>query len=102
ADGVYHVRTFAFPATPDASISFAGGESFVYRLTLTSGGLIDGAMPLALARGEPTTVEACGWNLAEADKNRVLEPATDDAIDLFSPHWAGSLTLPVMPHRSLV
>jgi hypothetical protein len=102
AEGVYHVRTFAFPSTPDASISFAGGENFIYRLTLTTLGLLDGALPLAVTRGEAATVEACGWNLADADKRRTLEPPTGDSIELFSPQWAGSIALPVVPHRSLV
>src|SRR4051812_27004785 len=36
-DGTYVVRLFAFPAVPDASVRFAGGERFIYRLTLTAG-----------------------------------------------------------------
>jgi hypothetical protein len=103
ADGVYLIRIFAFPAAPDASISFAGGETYVYRLTVTSGAFIDGALPLAVSRGVPTEVEACGWNLLEADKRRLIEPPADSAdVRLFSPQWGNSLTLPVLPHRSLV
>src|SRR5207249_3560288 len=40
ADGTYLVRTFAFPAEPDARIGFAGGDAFVYRLTLTTQGFL--------------------------------------------------------------
>ena len=35
-DGRYVVRVFAFPATPDASVRFGGGDRFLYRLTLTT------------------------------------------------------------------
>jgi hypothetical protein len=62
-DGTYVVRTFAFPAVPDASIRFAGGESYVYRLTLTTGGYADHPWPLSVARIQPGPVEMVGWNI---------------------------------------
>lgn len=96
ADGIYLVRVFAFPATPDASISLAGGETFVYRLTVTTGGFLDAALPLAVSRA-PSTVEACGWNIPAADKRLALTPSADQtSVDLFSPQWAGALSLPVV------
>src|SRR5262245_40256096 len=54
--GTYIVRLFAFPAKPDSSIRFAGGSDFVYRLTLTTGGFIDYAFPLAIGRDGPRVV----------------------------------------------
>ena len=63
AAGTYIVRLFAFPATPDSSIRFAGGSAFVYRLTLTTGGFLDYAFPLAVGRDGPAVVEAIGWNI---------------------------------------
>ena len=66
ADGTYIVRLFAFPAKPDSSIRFAGGESFVYRLTLTTGGFLDHAFPLAVSRDGPAAVDAVGPNIPEA------------------------------------
>ncbi|MDZ4818592.1 MAG: PPC domain-containing protein [Planctomycetota bacterium] len=45
--GKYLVRVFAFPDSPGRDIEFAGGERFVYRLTLTTGGLVDYAFPVA-------------------------------------------------------
>ena len=66
ADGTYIVRLFAFPATPDSSIRFAGGDAFVYRLTLTTGGFLDYAFPLAVGRDGPEAVEAVGWNIPAA------------------------------------
>jgi hypothetical protein len=65
-DGTYVVRTFAFPAVPDSSIRFAGGESYVYRLTLTTGGYADHPWPLSVARIQPAPVEMVGWNIPPA------------------------------------
>jgi hypothetical protein len=61
--GRYVVRAFAFPAVPDSSIRFAGGESYIYRLTLTTGGYADHPWPLAVCRNRPDPVELVGWNI---------------------------------------
>jgi hypothetical protein len=79
SDGMYIVRLFAFPAKPDSSIRFAGGSDYVYRLTLTTGGFIDYAFPLAVGRGGPNVVEAVGWNIPAAA--RVLAIPESDASD---------------------
>ena len=47
-EGGYIVRTFAFPAQPSSGIRFAGGPTYIYRLTLTAGGFADYAFPLAV------------------------------------------------------
>ena len=52
-DGTYLVRTFGFPAVPDAAIRFTGSDVCIYRLTLTTGGFVDHAYPLAVARASP-------------------------------------------------
>ncbi|MFO0907935.1 MAG: PPC domain-containing protein [Isosphaeraceae bacterium] len=65
ADGLYVVRTFAFPATPDSRIGFSGGDAYLYRLTLTTGPFADHAVPLAVTRGQPGKVQVEGWNLGE-------------------------------------
>lgn len=36
-DGTYLVRLFAYPSEPNSSIAYAGGDNYVYRLTLTKG-----------------------------------------------------------------
>src|SRR5207247_2637205 len=61
-DGAYLVRLFAFPATPDAAVRFAGGDDHIYRLTLTTGPFLDHALPLAVPK-EESQVELTGWNL---------------------------------------
>jgi hypothetical protein len=102
ADGTYVVRAFAFPAEPDAGIRFAGGENFVYRLTLTTGGFADHPWPLAVSRTEPGTVEAAGWNVpAEAKALKVTPAAGADAVSLGHPRLAGTLSVLVEPHRCL-
>lgn len=63
ADGTYRVRIFAFPATPDSTIGFAGASNYIYRLTVTTGGYLDHGYPLAVARSDPGRVEAHGWNV---------------------------------------
>ncbi|WP_165246444.1 PPC domain-containing protein [Paludisphaera soli] len=90
APGVYTVRLFAFPATPDSTIRFAGGDAYTYRLTLTTGGFIENAFPLAVSAESATAIRAVGPNIAETDS--VLEiPAGDqsDRILLTHPSLAG-------------
>jgi hypothetical protein len=82
ATGSYIVRLFAFPATPDSSIRFAGGSAYVYRLTLTTGGYLDYAFPLAIDRGGSQTVEAIGWNIPKDIKG--LPIALTDASDMIT------------------
>ncbi len=36
-DGIYVIRVFGFPATPNSTIGFSGGDRMVYRLTVTKG-----------------------------------------------------------------
>ena len=55
--GTFLVRVFAFPATPDSTIGFAGGNDFVYRLTLTTGQLLDHSLPMAVASSGVTELQ---------------------------------------------
>ncbi len=80
--GNYLVRVFAFPATPDSSVRFAGGDDYVYRLTLTTGPFIDHALPLAATR-EESPVTLGGWNL-EAAAIAIVPPLSAEA-DLLMP-----------------
>ncbi len=103
ATGNYLVRVFGFPAAPDTSISLAGAESYVYRLSIVASGFLDAAFPLAVAKDATTAVELVGWNLPEAAKILQVKPAAGaDFVDVFEPSLAESLSLPVEPHPSLV
>jgi hypothetical protein len=92
-DGTYLVRTFAFPAEPNSSIAFAGGENFVYRLTITTGAFVDFALPLAVCGDESTELRLFGSNLpseslvfadpgVQTDRAFVLPPQSAAALEL--------------------
>ncbi len=82
--GVYTIRLFAFPATPDGSVRFAGGDNYQYRLTLTTAPFADYPWPLAIARNSKAKVELHGWNLGEKYR-RVAVAKTDEAETVLSP-----------------
>ena len=94
-DGQYLVRLFAFPSEPDSSIRFAGGDSYLYRLTLTTGGFLDHALPLAVGP-EAGSVRLGGWNLP-AELAVLSVPAAAQATDpllerVFHPDLAGAMS----------
>ena len=84
--GAYLVRLFAFPATPDNSIRFAGGDDYLYRLTLTTGPFIDHALPLAVPR-EESQVLLGGWNL-EPNAAAIVPPLSAEPNPLTPPDGA--------------
>jgi len=65
ADGVYIVRTWAFPATPDSGIRLFGSPACVYRLLLTTGPFVDHVRPAAIQAGLAQQVRLQGWNLPD-------------------------------------
>ena len=101
--GSYLVRVFGFPAAPNTTIALAGADTYVYRLTITTGAFLDAAFPLAVAKDASTSLELIGWNLPDAATRRELRPAAGaETVEVFDPSLADSLTLPVEPHPSLV
>jgi hypothetical protein len=102
-DGTYVVRAFAFPATPDSGIRFAGGDAFIYRLTVTTAGYADYVWPLAVPRFKPGTVEVIGWNLPEAAKQlRVRPRVNSDTATLAHRDLANPFQVRVEPHACFV
>jgi hypothetical protein len=108
--GSYLVRLFAFPATPDSSIRFAGGDDYVYRLTLTTGPYIDHVLPLA-APFEESQVRLGGWNLAGtsttivpslANEASELTPPDSPLVWIWKPGVAGALAIPRSEYPSIV
>ena len=81
ADGDYVVRAFAFPFVQTSTIRFAGAASYVYRLTLTTGGFVDHAFPPVVSRSGPGSVEVMGWNIPEAARRLEVEPSGDSEAD---------------------
>jgi hypothetical protein len=104
ADGTYTVRLFAFPETPDSSIAFAGGDSFIYRLTLTTGGYLEGVFPLAVSRESASAVEAIGPNIPEEARLLPVDAKGDprDLLRLSHPLLAGTADVQVVPFPALV
>jgi len=101
-DGTYKVRIFAFPATPNSTIAFSGGDNYVYRLTITTGPYFDHGFPMAVSRQDPKPVEAHGWNLPP--EGRPLEVGTTeerDVVTLSHPDIANVVEIPVIAHPSL-
>ncbi|MDB5336670.1 MAG: putative pre-peptidase [Planctomycetaceae bacterium] len=102
ADGQYYVRTFAFPAQTDSSVNFAGGPSWLYRLTITADRFTDFVLPLAVTRGVAGEVEARGWNLG-AEPVKTAIPASDtDEITVLVPQSGNVVTVPTVPFAVLV
>jgi hypothetical protein len=73
--GVYFVRLFAFPAKPSADIQLAGGEDYVYRLTVTSQAAASYAFPLSIGRSGRQAVQLRGWNLSPGTSRRPRRPS---------------------------
>jgi hypothetical protein len=101
ADGLFVVRLYAFPAEPDSSIRFAGAETYVYRLTLTTGPFADHAWPLVVSRKEPGEVKAIGWNLP-AESRLSGKPGDEDELTLFEPRFIRPVKVRVEPHPCVV
>jgi hypothetical protein len=102
-DGTFVVRAFAFPAVPDTTIRFSGGESYVYRLTLTTGGFADYPWPLAAQRNKPATVEMVGWNILElARRVAVCTAGPTGDTQVAHPAVANTVDVRVEPHPCLV
>jgi hypothetical protein len=103
AGGTYLVRVFAFPAQPDSSINFAGGDNYLYRLALTTGSFVDHTLPLAVTRGSAPDLALSGWKLPSPTLR--LEPAAQDWRDnwLWQPPDAqGLVPLRIVDHPSPV
>lgn len=102
-DGRYFVRLFAFPATPNSTIGFAGSNDFVYRLTLTAAGFVDHAFPMAVPRSGSQDVQLFGWNLATDLKPlTIVAKDASRAATLFVPDIANEITLPAVDQSCVV
>lgn len=101
--GTYLVGLFAFPADPNSTIRYAGAASYVYRLTLTTSGFVDHALPLVLRPGERAEVQAFGWNLPDSARQLTIDvPADARHLSLWHPEWSNTLDLPVRPQPPFV
>lgn len=101
-DGIYLVRTFAFPATPTSRIDFAGDEAYVYRLTLTTGGFADHAWPLAVTTGGTPEVTIEGWNIPDDAQSLTAARVVDSIARFAHPELASTVDALVEPTASAV
>ncbi|MBX3413543.1 MAG: PPC domain-containing protein [Pirellulales bacterium] len=101
-DGIWHVRVFGFPSTPNSTIGFDGGGDHLYRLLLTTGPYVDATRPLAVSSTVPVTLEPQGWNLPANLPPLVATPHEDFELDLASEVLTGALRVPVVAHESLL
>src|SRR5262249_33370778 len=98
ATAAYIVRVFAFPATPNSSIRFAGGNAFVYRLKVTTAGYLDYAFPLADGRNGPQCVQAIGWNIPKVSQTLpIVANESSETITVFHSSLADSALVRRVP-----
>jgi len=65
SDGTWFVRAFAFSSAPNSTIQFAGAADYVYRLTLSTGPVVEHTSPVVkFAEDAETSFSLHGWNLA--------------------------------------
>ncbi len=102
-DGVYLVRAFAFPSVPTAAIRLAGADTFIYRLTLTTGGYVECAFPPAVHGAAPAAVDAVGWNIPAAARSMTIPASGEfDLLTLTHPLWANTTTIRREPHATVL
>jgi len=90
-DGSYVARTFAFPLTPNSSIAFAGGSTFIYRLTLTTGGFVDHVFPLSAQPEVSADTLLFGWNLPAGALITQASSSHRDRLFASHPEFASSV-----------
>jgi hypothetical protein len=99
--GIWRVRVFGFPAIADQSIGLAGNETFLYRLTLSTGPVVDYTLPLAIAREGTQSIELHGWNLPAELSRLSVTPSSESEHLLEHTGLSGVLRLPVVDHASV-
>ncbi|MBL8892748.1 MAG: hypothetical protein JNL67_22420 [Planctomycetaceae bacterium] len=97
------LRVFGFPAAPDSTISLGGGEKFLYRLSVSTGEVVEAIEPLALMADQPWRYHRRGWNLPTTEAT--LEASANLAeqeVTLSWPNTLGWLKVPIVRHPSLL
>lgn len=96
-EGKYVVRVFAFPSQPDSSIRFSGGDDYVYRLTLTTGDVIDLAHPSAIGQeGSELELFGVGWSGEEGAGPLCVDRFPDPGGLAWHPHRPGFAVVKVV------
>ncbi len=99
-DGDYVVRVFGFPATPDSTIGFAGGENYQYRLTVTTDGYVDGAFPSVSHITAIEPIYARGFGLPEPTiALKIFQPLHMQTSWGYAESFAGAVQLNRTEHQ---
>ncbi len=97
--GTYYLQIMAFAHPPTAEVQFAGGNTAVYRLTMTTGAYARYTWPLAVQRGQNVSAKLFGWNLEAGEKDISLNASALNAgvseLDFKWPEAANHLFIPV-------
>lgn len=102
-DGAYRVRVFAFPSTPDTTIRFSGADTYIYRLTITTGPYVDHVFPLSIQTGKPQNLQLKGWNLAKNfDWLSMNAPVGLAETRVFKNSTSGYFSVSSTPHPSFI
>ena len=100
-DGRYLIRLVAFPADPNSSISFASGDNYIYRLTVTTEAFVDHYLPLAVQRGAAASLQPIGWNVPPLAVS-LPEVTAGPQVLAHAPELAEASWLPVYDATCLV
>lgn len=93
--GDWKVRVFGFPQVPTDRVQLAGQEDFVYRLTLSTGPYVIGALPLSARAGEINRWQVFGANLSDELTQLELTPASvGERVRLNDGRFARSVVAP--------
>lgn len=98
----YLVRIFAFPSDPNSTIEFDGKETYVYRLTLTTGPFLLGAMPLATSSTNPQPVLPISYPPHSLSPITLPSPNSNRTIPLFHLEAIGVIPLEVHPYVNAI
>ncbi len=96
------LRVFGFPAAPDSTISLGGGEKFLYRLSVTTGAVVEAVEPMAIELGERIPYARRGWNLPTEETLEVPAGRSEETLRMFWPDAVGYVDVPLVAHRSVL
>lgn len=100
-DGPVVVRVFGLPETPDSTIGLAGGDRFVYRLFITTGPVLTGCVPGALAGDTaavpmPRGLDLPGGTLVLSGPGTSADPSRGQVRTAWCAGAAGLVELPLV------
>jgi hypothetical protein len=101
-DGNWMVRVFGFPEVPGQDVQLGGAETYNYRLTISTGPVVNYALPLAAQTGRANRWTIAGWNLDPEDADLTLTPPAESAeVVLQNGRYGRTIVAPVVAHDVL-